>query len=316
MRSIAGIALCGLIGVLGTAGSAALAGSHTWESWAVFTDATGAIQFVEIKETHGGVAEGGLGGHTMISRPSGNSSPMNSVTGNTAFTYYLLGTAAYAALPGAPPLDKIIPSNFIVTASDTAMEYSFTDTATWSLGSLPLDGVRMLTRTASLSPLVAAGNVATNFRGVTGCVDASGTAAALPGVPEGAPGSPIKVTKLAADGSSLSINFDTATCTDTFDHMILFGQKSGFPAKPGGLYTLQGGACGIGTASPYTWTGTPSAVDGSGLTWFLIVTTDGAGNEGPWGSYNGVNDRNGTGARCSSNVCGATAKSLAVSCGH
>lgn len=44
---------------------------------------------------------------------------------------------------------------------------------------------------------------------------------------------------------------------------------NGFPAKPGGLYTLQGGACSIGSASPYTWTGTPSAGDGSGLTWFF-----------------------------------------------
>ena len=316
MKSRAGIAIFGFIGLVAAAGPGALAGSHTWESWAVFTDATGTVQFVEIKETHGGVAEVGLGGHTMISHPSGNSSPMNSVTGNTAFTYYLLGTAAYAALPGAPPLDKIIPTSFVVPASDTSMEYSFTNTATWSLGSLPIDGVNMLTRNTSLGPLVSAGNVATNFAGVTGCVDASGLAPLLPGVPESPNASQVKVGKLVPDGSKLSITFDTAPCADTFGHQILYGQKSGFPAKAGGLYALLGGECGIGSASPYTWSATPSAVDGSGLTWFLIVTADGAGNEGPWGSYNGVNDRNGTGARCSSNVCGAIAKSLAQSCGH
>jgi hypothetical protein len=310
-------AVVGAFCVFGTC-AVAIAGSHTWESWAVFTNADGTLQFVVIKETHGGTAEGGLASHTMISHPSGNSKSMHNVTGNTAFTYYLLGTAAYAALPGAPPLDEIIPPNFIAVTSDTSMEYSFTNTATWAAGSLPTNGINMLSRTASLGPLSSLPNVATNYAGVTGCVDASGTIPVqpLPGVPDGTTGSPMRVGKLTPDGSSLSISWDSGTCNDAFDHQIIYGQKTGFPTKAGGLYTLRGAACGIGSATPYTWTPTPTAIDGSGLTWFLVVSTDGAGTEGPWGSYNGVNDRNGTGSRCASGFCGTTSKSLAGTCGH
>ena len=316
MKSIQRVALFVISGVIAASGPSAMAGSHTWESWAVFSNLDGTIQFVEIKETHGGTAEGGLASHTMISRPSGSSKSMHNVTGNTAFTYYLLGTAAYAALPGAPPLDEIIPSNFIAIATDNAMEYSFTNTATWTAGTLPTNGINMLSRTASLSPMVPLGNVATNYAGVTGCVDASGTGASLPGVPDGVSGAAMRVGKITASGSELSVNWDSSTCTDGNTHQILYGQKSGFPAKSGGLYTLQGAACGLPAQAPYSWVGTPNAVDGSGLIWFLVVTTDGAGTEGPWGSYNGVNDRNGTGTRCSSGLCGTVSKSLVGTCGH
>jgi len=292
-----------------------VAGSHTWEVWEVFSNADGTVQFVEIKETHGGTAETGLGGHTMISHPSGNSSPMNSVTGNTAFTYYLLGTAAFAALPGAPTPDKIIPANFIKLSTDTSMEYSFTNTATWTLGSLPTNGTSSLSRLVSLGPLVSGTNSPTNFAGVTGTIDASG-GASLPGVPDGTTGTPLRVNKITADGSQLSVSWDAALCTDGNDHQILYGQRSGFPAAPGGTYTLQGGTCGIGATSPYAWTSTPNAVDGSGLTWFLVVTKNASGTEGPWGTYNGTAERTGPGTGGSSNVCTTTNKSTASTCGH
>lgn len=318
MRSIAKLVVPGLIGaccVLGP-GPVARAGAHTWESWSVFSNADGTIQFVTIKETHGGTAEVNLQIHTMISHPSNHSKSMHQVAGNTAFTYYLLATAGYAALPGAPTPDEILPDNFILAATDTSMEYSGTNTATWSAGAIPTNGLDMLTRTASLSPLVTQSNVATNYAGVTGCVDPTGTAPALPGVPDGSTGSQVLVGKLAPNGSSLSITYDTSTCADATDHQIIYGQKSGFPAKPGGLYTVQGGECGIGSASPYAWAATPSASDGSGLTWFLIVSTDGAGAEGPWGTYDGHTERNGNGRRCSSGACVSTSKSLAGTCGH
>jgi hypothetical protein len=307
-------ALTVALGVFGTTTNA-VAGSHLWESWAVYSNADGTIQFVEIKETHGDSFENGLGGHTMISHPSGVSKGMHNVTGDTAFTYYLLGTAAYAALPGAPPLDEVLPNNFIA-ATDTSMEYSFTNTASWTLGQLPTNGVNMLTKTAPLSSLVSQSNFATNFAGVTGCVDPTGTAVSLPGVPERAPGTPVRADRLVPNGSSLSVTWDGTTCSDTFDHNIVYGQRSGFPAKPGGLYTTLGGVCSVGSTGAFTWNSVPAAADGSGLLWFLVVSTDGAGSEGPWGSYNGINDRNGTGSRCSSGLCGATVKSLAATCGH
>ena len=317
MKSIVRIAVFGLTCALVVFGPgvAALAGSHTWETWEVFSNAAGNIQFVEIKETHGGTTEVGLGGHTMISHPSGHSHGMANVTGNTAFTYYLLATADFAALPGAPTPDQIIPNNFIQLATDTSMEYSFTNTASWTLGTLPTNGTQSLTRLVSNGPLVVATNSPTNYAGVAGSVDASG-GAALPGVPDGVIGAAMIVDKLTANGSSLQVAWDDGTCTDTNNHQILYGQRSGFPALPGGVYTLQGGTCSIGSTTPYSWVGTPSAVDGSGLTWFLVVTKNASGTEGPWGTYNGTAERTGPGAGGSSGVCTTTNKSSAASCGH
>ena len=159
-------------------------------------------------------------------------------------------------------------------------------------------------------------NSPTNFAGGTGSIDASGGGAKLPGVPDGVTGPPMLVSKLTPDGSSLSISWNTGTCTDANNHQILFGQKSGFPALAGGTYTLQGGTCSIGSTTPFTWTPTPSSVDGSGLTWFLLVTKNASGVEGPWGTYNGIAERNGPGTGGSSNVCTTTNKDLAGTCGH
>jgi hypothetical protein len=315
MRTIAKLAAFVAAGVFValSPGQSAKAGSHTWEVWEVFSNADGTVQFVEIKETHGGTAETGLGGHTMISHPSGNTKSMHNVTGNTAFTYYLLGTTAFAALPGAPTPDEIIPANFIRLSTDTSMEYSFTNTATWTLGAIPTNGTSSLSRLVSNGPLVSGTNSPTNYAGVAGQIDASGGGASLPGVPDGVTGTPLKANKLASDGSSISVSWDAALCSDSNQHQILYGQRSGFPAIAGGAYTLAGGVCSIGTASPYTWNATPSAGDGSGLIWYLVVTRDAAGAEGPWGDYNATTERNGT---TSSGVCSTTSKSLSATCGH
>lgn len=299
-------------------GTPAFAGAHTWRSWSVFTNATGNIQFVILKEALGGPAEVNLQFHSMIAHPSNNSKTMHIVTGNTALTSYLLATADFAALPGAPVPDDIIPNNFVVIATDNSMEYSGTDTATWTAGTLPINGINMYSRLVNGGPMTSVPNVATNFAGVTYCVDASGVAPpALPGVPDGITGSAMTVGKVVGDPSKVAITYDLILCSDTNDHEIVFGQRIGFPAKGGGLITPQGATCSIGSTSPYTWTLPPSATDGNGLTWFLLAATDGAGTEGPWGTFNGVNDRNGSGPRCGSGFCGNAKKSVvAGTCGH
>ncbi len=293
------------------------AGVHTWQAWQVFSNADGTVQFVSIKEAFGGATETGTGSYFVTALPSGSSFDMPNVSGNTANRYYLLGTAAFAALPGAPPLDGVIAGNFVTLATDTELKFTYPPSpgATWTAGTIPSNGIDMLTRTTAGGATVPAPNVATNYAGVTGCVDASGAApVVLPGVPDGTTGTAMTVGKA---GSDLTITFDTSLCTDTNDHQILYGQRNGFPARAGGLYTLTGAVCSIGATSPYTWTGVPTAGDGSGLTWFLVVTTDGAGTEGPWGTWNGVNERNGTGPRCSSNLCARTTKSaFGTTCGH
>jgi len=319
MKSI--VRLAGLVGSLALAlfvpGAAAMAGSHTWDVWEVFSNADGTVQFIELRETNGTSGEIGLGGHAVISKPSNTSFTItHSVASPTTLKSFLLGTAAYAALPGAPAPDDIIPANFIKLATDTSVEYNPWDTGTWTLGTLPTNGISSLQRPAAGSALaVSATNSPKNYAGVTAPIDASG-GGSLPGVPDGVTGTPMRVDKLAADGSSLSIVWDPTTCTDANNHQILYGQRIGFPPAPGGVYTLQGGTCSIGSTSPYTWSATPSSDDGSGLTWFLLVTKNPSGTEGPWGTYNGTTERTGPGTGGSSNVCTTTNKSVAGTCGH
>jgi len=311
------VVVTGLLGLLWIAGPGSMAGSHTWDVWEVFTNADGTVQFIKLHEANGTNFETGLGGHLIVANPTGSVySIQNSVAAPTANRFYLLATTGFAALPGAPTPDEIIPDNFITIAADTEVVYDPWDNATWSPGVLPTDGVSSLRRTGpSASDLTPATNCPRNYAGATGTINAPG-GGPLPGVPDELTGSPTLVSKLTANGSSLSISWDPCSCSDGNDHQILFGQKTDFPASPGGTYNLQGGKCDIGSVSPFTWTATPSATDGRGLIWFLVVSENNAGTEGPWGKYNGSNERNGPGLNGSSNVCGATNRDLASTCGH
>jgi hypothetical protein len=218
-----------------------------------------------------------------------------------------MATAAFAALPGAPTPDRTIPNNFIVMATDASVEFDPWNTATWTAGTLPTNGIRSLTRTAVDSPLTEADNTPTNYAGVTATIDASGGGG--PTLPE-EPG--LTASRLVADGSSISVAWNAAACSGEVDHQILFGNRSGFPAITGGTYTLQGGQCSIGTASPYTWAA-PAPTSGD-LLWFLVVAEDNAGKEGSWGRDKALNERNGSGTNGSSAVCAVTDKELTDAC--
>jgi hypothetical protein len=111
------------------------------------------------------------------------------------------------------------------------------------------------------------------------------------------------------------VAFDTQSCTNAADYHILYGERSGLPASPGGTFRPLGSVCGIGTASPYTWEGVPEAVDGSGLIWFLMVATDASFVEGSWGVDSSGNERHGPGNDGASGTC-ALVKSVANTCGH
>lgn len=302
MRLVSKIAL---VVSLSSTAPAVLAGAHTWDVWEVFSNADGTVQFVEIHETNGTNLETGIGGHAMIAGPSGLSFTIPAgVAQPTANKYYLIATPGFAALPGAPTPNAIKPSGFLFDLEDTSMQYNPYDTASWVGVALPTDGIHSLQRTGVGGALVSSVNTPTNYAGQSGSVGV------IPGVPG------LTVSKLAADGSSLSIGFSTAACTDPFDHQILVGQKSGFPAALGGTFTLLGGACNIGTASPYTWNAVPDASDGSGLIWFVVVGENNGGREGPWGRQTGNLERNGPGTNGSSNVCSATDKELNAGCGN
>lgn len=88
--------------------------------------------------------------------------------GSTAQGYLLLGTAGFAALPGAPTPDHIIPDGFFDTDEDTLLYWTYgTGDLLFTSGELPLDGITSLHRSGATSR-----NSPTNFADEQGWVDA------------------------------------------------------------------------------------------------------------------------------------------------
>jgi hypothetical protein len=157
-------------GLLMVASSSSQGAHHLWRLTQLFSARGGDVQFVQLFVNADG--EANVGAFSLT--PSGGT-PFAFVTNlpstSTANTWILLGTPAYAKLPGAPAPDYIIPSNFFSSGGGT-MNYAGVDN--WAYGTVPTDGTHSLMRDGS-TPV----NSIVNFAGVTGSV----TALAAPTVP-------------------------------------------------------------------------------------------------------------------------------------
>lgn len=155
-------------------GGRADAGSHLWDLSEVFSNADGTIQFIELHQPTAACCELGMNGKWVRSLATGNqfTFPAN-LTGNTAFTSILLGTAGFAALPGAPAVDHIIPDNFFSTAGDTIELFVYDSVNTTSFP-VPLDGTSALQKDHATGVWGTGPNSPTNYAGATGNVDAGG----------------------------------------------------------------------------------------------------------------------------------------------
>jgi hypothetical protein len=314
MRSIPrpSMALLGLLMLL--FGSVpAFSGVHLWRVKEVFSNADGTIQFIEIAVCCGSTGEIFIGTHPVTSNTHTFPFPSD-LTGSTLNKHILLATSGFAALPGAPTPDHIIPNNFFSTTADT-IAFDVYDTLVFSAGQLPTNGITSLNRDPDdpTHTIFPASNSPRNFAGQQGSVNAS---SGPPGVPDGTGGmTPMTVASLNADGSNLQVSFAVGSCTNAANHHILYGQRSGLPAALGGTFTLLGSTCSIGTTSPYSWLGVPQASDGSGLIWFLVVATNTSGIEGSWGKDKNGNERVGPGNNGASGTC-AVLKDVTNTCGH
>ena len=153
---------------------------------------------------------------------------------------------------------------------------------------------------------------------MNGSVDVQGGGTTPPPVPDGdaVPGTQVRVNRLDATGSSLSVSWDTTSCPDAIDYNIVYGLGSQLPTVLGATYGTTGGACGIGTTSPFTWNGVPDpAADPSRLLWWVVVATDTEGTEGSWGVDSADAERKGPGAGGASNQCAVAAKDTSNACG-
>jgi len=163
--------------------------SHLWYFSEIFSNADRTIQFIELKECCGATAENGLSGKYVKNDANGvqYNFPAD-IAGDTGNKHLLLATAAFAALPGAPTPDYIIPSNFFpLNTANTLRYWLYSDpgsTMSYASGAVPTDGVTSL-RWGGSTGL----NTPTNFAGQSGsvnaapCVDNDNDGYGSPGVP-------------------------------------------------------------------------------------------------------------------------------------
>ena len=146
---------------------------HGWDVHEVFSNEDGTIQFVEMR-CQGGSNEIAIGGKAVTSAATGNAYvfPANLPPNSTLNASILLATAAFAALPGAPIPDHIIPANFFSNSAEPfpGIEFHVYDDFIFAVGDLPTNGRDSLN--AQGLNYVVLPNSPTNFDGISGNVDA------------------------------------------------------------------------------------------------------------------------------------------------
>lgn len=143
------LALAALGSLLCLVPGPALAKSHLWRFSEAFSDPTGKYQYIEMVECCGSQVETQFGGFTLMSNAHVFTFPGNLI-GNTAHLWVLIATADFAALPGAPTPDYLIPRGFFDPDGDT-LTYRTVDSWTLAPGALPQDGVHSLQRDGSVT---------------------------------------------------------------------------------------------------------------------------------------------------------------------
>lgn len=126
-----------------------LAKSHLWRFSEAFSDPTGKYQYVEMVECCGSQVETQFAGFKLFSNAHQFTFPSN-LSGDTAHLWVLIATADFAALPGAPTPDYIIPRGFFDPDGDTLI-FRTVDSWTLAPGALPQDGVHSLQRDGSVT---------------------------------------------------------------------------------------------------------------------------------------------------------------------
>lgn len=131
-------------GVLFISSGLALAGSHTWVFNEIFSNASGTIQFIELRESMGGNGEIFVPGHhiTTSTPPAHDFNiPPPNLPSTTGFKTLLFATPACAALPGFPTPDYTLnAAPFFSVVNDTIACTGWPNFV-YGSGGLPTDGV-------------------------------------------------------------------------------------------------------------------------------------------------------------------------------
>ncbi|MCH8851832.1 MAG: hypothetical protein IID41_04190 [Planctomycetes bacterium] len=155
----------------------AMATFHFWDITEIYSNADGTLQFIEWFTSSN--SQHLLAGHAVTTNANVYTFPNNLPSSGTGGHHFLMGTAGFAALPGAPPPDYIIPDGFIDTTGDTLRLRTSPVSTTWETfsfgaGELPTDGIHSLICAVHVGAACASTDVEvnspTNFDGVSGSV--------------------------------------------------------------------------------------------------------------------------------------------------
>jgi len=153
----------------------ASAGSHLWRFSEFYSSPDRHIQFIEMQEIGGSDSETGIQFHWFATNTFNQNhvqllgTPLPYGTANKKF---LVGSASYAALPGVPAPDYILPNGIIEPSGDTIVWW-FYQTLTIPTGTMPSDGTNSLHVISPAFPgfgFTTGLNSPTNFAGETGTV--------------------------------------------------------------------------------------------------------------------------------------------------
>ena len=166
-----------LLGLLLLGAHPASAASHLWRFSEFYSSPDRSIQFIEMQEIGGSDSETNISGHWFATDGynQGHSQLLGSdLPFGTANKKVLVGTQSYAALPGVPAPDYVVPDGILDPAGDTVVWW-FYQTIVIPPNKMPSDGVRSLRvvnpATPGNPPVYAIGvNTPTNFAGQTGSV--------------------------------------------------------------------------------------------------------------------------------------------------
>ena len=149
---------------------AAHAGIHTWDVKEVFSNDDGTIQFVELFDAGVGGTEVNVGNGTLTStqHPTGFAFGQGQVAQPTNGKRYLIATADFAAIPGAPTPDVIIPANRTPFFSTSGSTITFSSGDSLVFGPVPTNGIDSFDEDTGVGP-----NSPTNYAGQSGSIDVS-----------------------------------------------------------------------------------------------------------------------------------------------
>ena len=124
----------------------ARAALHTFVVAEVFSSVDGKVQFVELREAFGAPSQNVFSLEALVARSADGSESrtfnfqVNLPSTNTANTRVLIATAAFAALPGAPAPDYIMPDGFLFLGSGS-VEFTGNFNGDVAYTGLAIDGV-------------------------------------------------------------------------------------------------------------------------------------------------------------------------------